>query len=72
MKNISQKELNYIRDFLSWEMLSAKKCYQYGHQETNPSVQQIFFDAAHMHEQNYYSVLNYTDQLKKVQGGQVH
>lgn len=72
MKFISQKELNYVKDFLSWELLAAKKCYQYGYQETNTGSQQIFFDAAHVHEQNYLNLLNYVDQLNKNQGGQVH
>lgn len=72
MRNISQKELNYIKDFLSWELLAAKKCYQYGHQEPSSTVQQTFFDAAHVHEQNYLNLLNYVDQLNKTQGGQVH
>lgn len=72
MKNISQKELNYVRDTLSWELLSAKKCYQYGYQEANSGYQQVFFDAAHAHETNYYNLLNYVDQLKSEQGGQLH
>lgn len=36
MKNISTKELNYINDILSWELLVAKKFAQYANQETNP------------------------------------
>lgn len=72
MKNISQKELNYIRDTLSWELLSAKKCYQYGCQEADSGHQQVFFDAAHAHEQNYYNLLGYVDQLNSEQGGLLH
>ncbi|MCX7746720.1 MAG: hypothetical protein N2645_07505 [Clostridia bacterium] len=72
MKNLSTKELNYINDFLSWELLSAKKCYQYGFQEMNSAHKQIFFDAANIHQQNYLNVLNYIDQVNKNQGGQAH
>lgn len=72
MKFISQKELNYVKDFLSWELLSSKKCYQYGHQEIDQGTKQLFFDTAHVHEQNYLNLLNYVDQLNKAQGGQVH
>jgi hypothetical protein len=72
MKNISSKELNYIGDMLSWELLAAKKCYQYGHQETNPTHQQTFLDAAKTHQQNYQTILNYVNQVNTGQGGQAH
>lgn len=72
MKHISTKELNYLNDFLSWELLSAKKCYQYGHQESNSTHQHIFFDAANVHQQNYTNLLNYIEQYNKTQGGQTH
>lgn len=71
MKNLSTKEVNYIKDLLSWELLTTKKCFQYGSQETNPARQKIFFDAANMHEQNYLSLLNYAEQFSKNQGGQM-
>lgn len=69
MKNISVKELNYINDMLSWELLSAKKCFQYGHQESNPAHQQVFFDTARTHQQNYVSLLSYLDQVNREKGG---
>ena len=72
MQNVSTKELNYIKDLLSWELLSSKKCFQYGHQENNSAHQKIFFDTANMHQQNYLSLLNYVDQIVKKQGGQIH
>lgn len=72
MKNISTKELNYISDILSWELLASKKCFQYGHQESNQANQQIFFDAARMHQKNYTSLLNYVNQINMQQGGQTH
>jgi hypothetical protein len=71
MKNLSTKELNYINDFLSWELLAAKKCFQYAHQENNQAHKQLLFDASQVHQQNYMSILNYVDQLKS-QGGQMH
>jgi hypothetical protein len=72
MKNLSTKELNYINDLLSWELLSSKKCFQYAHQETNQNHQQIFFDTARLHQQNYVNLLNYVDQINNNQGGQTH
>ncbi|MGI6066269.1 MAG: hypothetical protein ACOYI2_07235 [Bacillota bacterium] len=72
MQNVSTKELNYIKDLLSWELLSSKKCFQYGHQESNSGHQKIFFDTADTHRLNYLNLLNYVDQVVKKQGGQIH
>ncbi len=72
MQNLSTKELNYVKDLLSWELLSAKKSFQYSNQETNPAHQKVFSDAANMHQQNYQSLLNYIDQMNHKQGGQAH
>ena len=69
MKNISSKELNYMNDLLSWELLSAKKCFQYANQETGTTHQQVFFDTAQMHQQNYNNILNYLNQVNNEQGG---
>lgn len=77
MKHLSSKELNYINDILSWELLSAKKCFQYAHQESNSAQQQVFFDAARMHQQNYSDMLDYVNQINSstqtgTQGGGMH
>jgi hypothetical protein len=72
MQNLSTKEVNYIKDLMSWELLSTKKCFQYAHQESDPEFQKIFFDTANMHQQNYLSLLNYVDQIIQRQGGQSH
>jgi len=72
MQNISTKELNYVKDLLSWELLSTKKCFQYANQETISPQQKVFSDAANIHQQNYESLLNYINQINSKQGGQAH
>ena len=71
MKNLSAKELSYINDILSWELLAAKKCSQYAGQETNPVHKNVFFSTGTMHQQNYTNVLSYVDQFIKKHGGQM-
>jgi hypothetical protein len=71
MKNLSTKELNYINDLLSWELLAAKKCAQYANQETNPVHKNVFSSTGNMHQQNYTNVLSYVDQFMKNHGGQM-
>jgi hypothetical protein len=71
MQNLSTKELNYIHDILSWELLCAKKCMQYANQEPNPVHKNVFLSTGNMHQQNYNRVLGYLDQVTKTQGGQM-
>lgn len=71
MQNLSTKEVNYIKDLLSWELLTSKKCFQYASQETNPAHKKVFDDTAKMHQQNYLGLLGYVDQITKNQGGQI-
>ena len=71
MKNLSTKELNYINDILSWELLATKKCFQYGNQETNPVHKNAFLSSGNMHQQNYHKVVNYLDQIVKQKGGEM-
>ena len=68
MKNIATKELNYVKDFLSWELLSTKKCNQYAQQETDQARKQLFLDSAQTHQQNYMNLLNYSNQLNAEKG----
>lgn len=72
MQNLSTKELNYLNDLLSWELLATKKCFQYANQEINQVQNQLFFDTARLHQQNYVNLLNYVDQINQNQGGQTH
>ena len=46
MINLSTKELNYVKDILSWELVMAKKCNQYSMQETDPKFKHIFAETA--------------------------
>lgn len=70
MQNLTTKEVNYIKDLMSWELLSTKKCFQFANQETNQNRKNIYFDSTFVHQQNYLSLLSYIDKIKKQQGGQ--
>jgi hypothetical protein len=68
MVNLSTKELNYLKDFLSWELLMAKKCNQYASQETNSNFKEVFNQAGQLHEQNYLALIDYLAQVQNIQG----
>lgn len=67
---LAVKELNYIKDFLSWELLMAKKSSEYANQETDPNLKGIFHNAGEVHQQNYQKLLSYLQQQSS-QGGMV-
>lgn len=69
MKNLSSKELHYISDVLSWELLAAKKCNLYITQEPAAPQANSLADAARAHVQNYNDMLGYLTQIKNSQGG---
>ncbi|MTI94638.1 MAG: hypothetical protein FH749_03990 [Firmicutes bacterium] len=71
MSNISSKELNYVKDFLSWELLAAKKCNEHANQEQDPNVKQALSECARGHQENYNRLLGYVEQLNQ-QGGQMN
>jgi hypothetical protein len=53
LANISTKELNYIKDFLSWELYMAKLCRQYASQMAGRGFGQMLGQAGQAHQQNY-------------------
>jgi hypothetical protein len=69
MNPVSTKELNYIKDFLSWELLMAKKCKEYANLETDPQDQNIFNSIGSQHLINYTDLLNYLQRHTQNQGG---
>lgn len=68
--SLSVKELSYIKDFLSWEILMAKKCSHYANQEVDPNFKGIFNSTGQVHQQNYLKVLNYLQQQTQQQAQQ--
>jgi hypothetical protein len=69
MTNLSTKELNYIKDFLTWELLMAKKCKQYADQETIPGFAGSFNQAGQLHQQNYMNLVTYLENINPNKGG---
>jgi hypothetical protein len=59
MTPLSEKDLAYIKDHMSWELLACKKAYQYAHQTQEPECRQLAFQAAETHQRNYERVLKH-------------
>ncbi len=64
MANISTKELNYVKDFLSWELYMSKVCRQYADQVTDHNFSSMLNQAGQAHQQNFTEMLEYLEQVK--------
>jgi len=64
MKNISTKELNYVKDFLSWELYMAKLCNQYANQMADQNLSRQLEKCGQTHQQNYTDMFNYLSSIQ--------
>lgn len=67
MRPISTKELNYVRDHLSWELLSAKACRDAANATPEEKFKRLFDETGSVHQRNYESLMSF---IKSVQAGQ--
>jgi hypothetical protein len=54
---ISDKELHYMKDFMSWELLAMKKCYDAANRCTDTDVQNALKEVGKNHKQHYDQLL---------------
>lgn len=63
---LSTKDLHYLKDELSWELLAMKKCHHYAQESHDPEIRQLLDRIGKIHQQHYQILLNQlkpTDQL---------
>ena len=56
---ISTKDLAYLTDALSWELIAFKKCRQFASFCTDPEIQREIDSIGQMHQQHYTQLLGY-------------
>ncbi|RKN87013.1 hypothetical protein D7M11_01625 [Paenibacillus ginsengarvi] len=54
---VSDKELHYLKDFLSWELLAVKKCKDAADACTDPAIRQMIEQTGQKHVAHYESLL---------------
>jgi len=54
---LSDKELLYIKDYLSWELLAVKKCKVAADSCTDPQIRQMIEQTGQRHIARYESIL---------------
>ncbi|MDR6226237.1 hypothetical protein [Desmospora profundinema] len=58
---LSTKDLNYLKDELSWELLAFKKCHHYAQESQDPQIKQLIDQVGRMHQQHYQQILTHLD-----------
>ncbi|GHH99085.1 ferritin-like domain-containing protein [Neobacillus kokaensis] len=56
---ITSKDLQYLKDALSWELLAFKKFHFLAQHATNPSIKQALDKAGQMHQDHYQRLLSH-------------
>lgn len=56
---LSEKELNYLKDHLSWELLAVKKFHHYADQMQDPGLKQLAHELGQKHQNRYQTLLNH-------------
>lgn len=56
---ITTKDLTYLKDAMSWELLAMKKCRQSASFCTDQQIQQRLDQIGEMHQRHYDEILNY-------------
>ncbi|MBX6354155.1 MAG: spore coat protein [Thermoflavifilum sp.] len=56
---ITTKDLQYLRDMMSWELLAAKKCSHFASECTDPQLRTVIDKVGQMHLRHYALMLKH-------------
>jgi hypothetical protein len=56
---ITTKDLNYLKDALSWELLAFKKFHFLAQQTSNPQIKQALDQAGQMHQNHFQKLITH-------------
>jgi hypothetical protein len=62
MLPLTEKDLAYLHDQMSWELVATKKAYQYAHQTLEPECKQLMFQIAEQHQRNMERLLAHLEE----------
>lgn len=55
---ISGKDLSYLSDELSWELLAMKRCHHYSQHVQDSQLLQVINEVGQMHQRHYEELLS--------------
>jgi hypothetical protein len=56
---ITGKDLAYLKDAMSWELLTMKKCRMYAEFSSDPEIKNQLDGVGQMHQRHYDTLLQY-------------
>lgn len=65
MTPLTEKDLSFAKDHFSWELMAAKKAYQYAHQTLEPECRQLMLQVAQVHQSNCEQIQKHLQQHVK-------
>ncbi|KFZ41023.1 MULTISPECIES: spore coat protein [Thermoactinomyces] len=65
---ISTKDLSYLSDEMSWELLAMKKCNHFAQECQDEQVRQLLHQVGQMHQNHYEMLLNQLQQATEPTG----
>jgi len=68
---VTTKDLSYIQDALSWELLAAKKFGMYAQMAQEKAVKDICERLSRMHQNHYQRLLSHLDPSKAITGQRI-
>lgn len=62
MTPLTEKDLAYLKDMMSWELLATKKAFHYANETQEPECKQAMFQIAEQHQRNLERLLMHMQQ----------
>jgi hypothetical protein len=59
MTPLTEKDLSYMKDQMSWELVASKKAFQYAHQTQDTDCKQLMLQVAQKHQTNIERLLQH-------------
>lgn len=59
---LTDKEVNYVKDHLSWELLAVKKCHMYADQMQDEELKSLVHELGQLHQNRYQRLLKHLNQ----------
>ena len=56
---ITVKDMAYLKDAMSWELLAMKKCRMYAEFTKDPQIKTLLDGTGRMHQRHYETLLQY-------------
>lgn len=69
---LTTKELSYVQDHLSWELLAVKKFHHFADCMEDQGLKQLAHELGQKHQNRYQTLLNHVHQHNKAASNGAH